>query len=108
MHTFANPDVPRDRIGLGDVWIPDPAWLAIPQDMAFSADFQGQVDEILAAHRATCQVPDEMMRAILEHRVVVCPSKQLKADRESRLERRTGQEILPYYVQIVPAPKKKE
>ena len=50
--------------------------------------------------------PEELMAAILENRVVVCPDQESKMELDEWLYWKTRKATVPCYVEIVPLPKK--
>ena len=68
-------------------------------------DSQDQVNAMLKSHKAKCVIPQDLLAAIVEGRVCVCPDQRIKKDFDQWLYHRTGGTAVPCFVEVLPIQK---
>ena len=86
-------------------WITEPIWLAISRQWTMNYDIADQVTTTLESHKAKCVIPRDLLAAIIEGRVCVCPDQRIKKDVDQLLYHRTGGTAVPCFVEVLPIQK---
>ena len=61
----------------GEVWTPDPCLLKVAPDAIFQPEFRDLHEALVKGQPVACQIPGNVVTALLQNRVVICPSAEL-------------------------------
>ena len=74
--SFAHPNTEHSRTKFGEAWNPEPCYVRVKPATLFHPSFPEVHEMLLNGEMVDCKVPENVMKAFVQGRVVICPTKE--------------------------------